>query len=135
MIRCACSTLGYTQTDCDRVALAVDEACTNVIRHGYVERANGLLEVALGCDHHDVIIHVRDEAPTVSEPVASTPAPVEADDLSASDLPAAGGLGLILMRKVMSEVVFTTPASGGNLLELRKPLPHATSGDKPDMDQ
>jgi len=53
---------GMSKAVQDDVALAVTEACTNVVLHAYVDdAAQGLLTVA--CSHHDgeLVVAVRDE--------------------------------------------------------------------------
>lgn len=97
-----------------KLQLAVDEAATNIILHGY-RNQDGNLEIELEHAGPDLVIRLRDEA-----------APFDPTLLPAPDvtLPLAerspGGLGVYLIRRTMDEVLHRLTASGGNELTLIK---------------
>ncbi len=94
--------------------LAVDEAATNIIVHGY-RGAGGPLEVQMGRVEGLVIIRLRDLAPVFD------PTRVPPPDLS---LPLferpPGGLGIHLMRQSVDELRHRPRPGGGNELVLVK---------------
>lgn len=115
------------------LVLAVDEACQNVIRHGYANGTTGgdlVIEVARDGDNdgegkgegEGLCVRVTDFAPPVD------PAKIRGRDLG--DL-RPGGLGVHLMRTLTDECTWEAPPPGaGNVLRLRKRLPgDATKGD------
>jgi anti-sigma regulatory factor (Ser/Thr protein kinase) len=100
-----------------RILLAVDEAVTNVIVHGYAGRG-GPVEGEISHPPGSLSIRLRDEAPLFD------PTAVPEPDL---DLPMEermpGGLGIYLIRQAVDEVEHASRPSGGNELTLLKRLP------------
>lgn len=105
---------GLNEVETGHCQLAVDEACTNVIEHGYRGEDRGPISVQCDVAPGELVITILDRAarfdPTqVAEP--NTRVPLE-------ELPV-GGLGLFLMRRVMDAVEFSYE-DGGNKLVLIK---------------
>jgi len=95
--------------------LAVEEACANVIMHGYAGLAPGPIRLAILCEPDRVVAVVEDEARLFA------PACLAAPDLEAGlDERPIGGLGWHLIRQVMDEVAHFAPPGGGNVLTLTK---------------
>lgn len=95
----------------DRIVLAVNEACMNVIQHAYGGEGSGDMILEAVIDGDEVILRVTDFA----EPVDKTT--VRSRDL---DDVRPGGLGVHLIREVMDDVAFVEPPPGaGNTLEMR----------------
>ena len=96
--------------------LAVDEICSNSIRHGYGGQA-GQLEVSVERVGHSIKVVVRDWG------MAFDPEQIAVPDL---DLPleerSLGGLGLFLVKQVMDEVRFEFDASKGNSVTMFRRL-------------
>ena len=97
------------------VQLAVDEAATNIIEHGYHSSGEG--DVTISCqpeaDGLRVILH--DHAPPFNPdevPPPNTTAPLE--DLKPR------GIGVYLIRKMMDEVKYEFSPEQGNRLTLFK---------------
>src|SRR3972149_10941759 len=87
---------------------AVDEACTNIIEHGYEGEDRGLIEVACESEEGELVITIQDWArrfdpSTVPEPKLNTS--VEGMGI--------GGLGIYFMRQIMDAVEFSYE-NGGN---------------------
>ena len=82
------------------VQLATDEAVTNAILHGY-DGKEGEVRVIAEADDKEVVIIVEDRAPEF-DPVTFVSRDVSLDG---DDRPI-GGLGLILIRNVMDEVMY-----------------------------
>jgi serine/threonine-protein kinase RsbW len=113
--------LGVLPASLPGVLLAVDEAVTNVILHGYGGQG-GPVEIEVSGSPDALIIHLRDEAAPFDPTSVPTP------DLEASpEQRAPGGLGVHLMRQAMDQLLYRRPASGGNELTMIKRVSHPAS--------
>jgi anti-sigma regulatory factor (Ser/Thr protein kinase) len=110
---------GFTKERCHEVMLAVDEACTNAMRHSYDGRTNEMLVLSLRSNADWVEIELRDEGrPAPPEKTCrKTVAPPDPESLRP------GGLGVQLIYEVFDEVTFTPGEREGNCvsMRLRKP--------------
>ncbi len=104
--------LGFDDESCGEVVLAVDEAITNVIRHGYGGEADRPIRVAMSplkqADRDGVKIEITDEC----EPV--DPAAIRGRDL---DDVRPGGLGTNIIGQIMDQVDHQ-PLDGGRGMRL-----------------
>ncbi|NIP73555.1 MAG: ATP-binding protein [Gammaproteobacteria bacterium] len=104
----------------DRVVLAVNEACTNVIQHAYGPGRAGDIILDIQIDRDELIFRLTDFAEPVEESA------IRSRDLS--DI-RPGGLGVHLIREVMDAAGFVPPPQGaGNVLEMRKRIQPAGEG-------
>lgn len=115
--------LGFGDEACGQIALAVDEALCNVIRHGYGRRADGPIWMKVwplqgGDGGGGIRIVIEDEARQVD------PAEIRSRDL---DEIRPGGLGVHIIREVMDEVNYEKRDSVGMRLTLVK----KKAGDRP----
>jgi serine/threonine-protein kinase RsbW len=113
-VRDNATILGLQPGDIFGVMLAVDEAATNIIVHGY-QGQPGLIEVDIKRGKTHLAIQVRDQAP----PFNPTLVPAPDLTLPLEERPI-GGLGIHLMRKYMDQVTYRYTADGYNLLTLKK---------------
>src|SRR3954454_9381813 len=98
-----------------QVQLAVDEASTNIIQHGYSDAAPGEIELAWQVDGPDLVVTLRDRGRRFN------PHDVPAPDISSPlEERQAGGLGLYLMGRLMDSVAFEFDDARGNLLRMTK---------------
>jgi phosphoserine phosphatase RsbU/P len=96
--------------------LALEEAVTNIISHGYSDHREHEILVRIRVESGEVIAELRDDAR------AFNPLTVpEADVTTPLDEKTAGGLGIHLMRKVMDEIEYHR-MEDGNLLIMKKKL-------------
>lgn len=103
--------LGCPQAMVQDVVLAVDEACQNIIRHGYGGN-DGDIVVQITREDHRLVVRLIDYAQPV-DVAKICPRPL--DELRP------GGLGTHFIRAVMDEVAFLPPPAGaGNLLQMVK---------------
>ena len=110
----AAGEAGFGQTARENVVLAVDEACQNVIRHGYGGDSDALLRVRAELGGDALVVRVIDAAPPVDPARIRSRPPGE---------PGPGGHGARLMREVLDEVVYEeTGRETGNVLRLAKRL-------------
>jgi serine/threonine-protein kinase RsbW len=108
---------GLRSEDAFAVRLAVEEVCTNVITHGYGDRAQGPLSVRARRDPQAFVVTIEDRAPTFDP--ADAPAADLASDWQTRPL---GGVGWHLVRELMDDVRYE-PVPGGNRVTLIRNLP------------
>ena len=106
--------IGFETLEKDKLVLAVDEACTNVIRHAYGNSGDGRIVITftLGPDCFEIM--VRDFGS------GADPATFKGRDL---DQVRPGGLGIHFIKSAVDKVEYDTPAGGGMLLRLIKFMP------------
>ena len=93
--------------------LAVDEAVTNIIIHGY-KKSPGTIEISFDQNAAALIVRLRDTAPQFD------PSTHIADLRALPERETPGGFGIRLIKQVMDEVSYRAPGSGGNELTLIK---------------
>ena len=97
-----------------RCQLAVDEACTNIIEHGYQGEDLGPIDITCEAGAGELTITIADQArPFDVQTVRAPDLHAELEDMQV------GGLGLYFIRKVMDDVEFTVE-DGSNKLVLTK---------------
>ena len=94
--------------------IAVNEAVTNVIIHGYLGQP-GMIEVEVSYDNHDLVVRLLDQAP-IFDPT-TVPSPKIPPAL---DQPYLGGMGIHMMRQLTDHMIYTTTCDGRNELILIK---------------
>lgn len=111
-VREACR-YAYCSDECsEQVVLAINEACMNVIQHGYRHAAGQFFTLRLSVDGDMLIAHLLDNGLPATDADLQ---PRELDELRP------GGLGVHFMREVMDEVAYRPPPDGfTNCLQLRK---------------
>lgn len=111
---------GFEEKSASHIALAVDEAVCNIIRHGYDKRADGQITVGLwpipedapeGQNTQGIRIIIEDHAKQVD------PEKIRGRDLE--DVKP-GGLGVHIMKQVMDEVTYQKRTEGGMRLTMLK---------------
>jgi len=104
---------GFAEEEILDTQLAVEEAITNIIRHGY---AGTYGEILITCrtTHGHSEVQIEDSAPPFNP--LSIPDPDISDNIEDRKI---GGLGVFLIRQVMDEVVYRYE-SGKNILVLIK---------------
>lgn len=121
-----CRQFGFDDRCAGQVALAIDEAICNVIRHGYGQRTDGPIWVKLwpiaasGRHSGGIRIVIEDEARQVD------PAQIKGRPLEEIR---PGGLGVHIIREVMDEVVYERREGSGMRLSMVRRLPEAGGRD------
>jgi serine/threonine-protein kinase RsbW len=104
--------------------LAADEACTNVITHGYAGRAPGPVTLTLDCLPDQVTVILTDFGHPF-DPTAV--APPDLDSLWQDRQ--VGGLGLYFIQQLMDAVFYhADPAEGNRLTMTKNRAPDAPGG-------
>ena len=117
LIEEVCQAAGIGSEVIHQIQLASDEACANIIEHGYAGLTPAPLQVRVEIDPRQVIVEISDSGHPF--PPVEPPAP-DAKALLASDRE--GGLGIYLMYRTMDEISYRTE-DGINTLRMAKKLP------------
>lgn len=118
---------GFEGQRLDDLVLAVDEAVTNIVMHGYKDRdnrASAIVEVEVVFSAPVLSVILRDQAP----PFDPTATPV-IDELPPLTERGPGGLGIFLIRKTMDEFRYRRTPGGWNELVLAIHSPPDTQED------
>jgi len=106
---------GFDNKSVYAIKLAVDEACTNIIEHGYGGEGNGEIECTCDVETDALTIKLRDWGKAFSPNDVPDP---DFDVLLENLQPR--GAGLFFMRKLMDDVQFSFDDREGNLLVMVK---------------
>lgn len=109
-----CQAHGVDEDATYDLKLAVDEACTNVVQHGYAGMNAGSIMLDLVVGDEGVEVRLTD----FGHPFEPSSAPVPDITLPLEERPA-GGFGLFLIYQTMDEVDYVTDEAGNTLI-LRK---------------
>lgn len=99
--------------------LVVDEACTNIIRHGYRDIKNGEITIKAIIRRLSLTIVIIDNGTSYDPRQANTP-----DLANYVDIGKKGGLGILMMRKLMDNLQYVV-TERGNEFRLTKNREHA----------
>lgn len=115
MVRQYVEDHGVSSDKSNEVVLAVDEACTNAIRHAYDGQKNQDVSLVLKANEEWIEIVVRDMGRTApADAVARrAPEPLKRDELTP------GGLGVQLIYEAFDDVSFLAAEPQGNLVVMR----------------
>ncbi|RMD97750.1 MAG: ATP-binding protein [Calditrichaeota bacterium] len=116
------SRMGFNEDDISKIELAVDEACTNVIKHAYRKNQKKAIDISLFLQPQKLTIVVADQGKGFDPRKLKTP---EMSEYLAKMQ--VGGLGVYLMRTLMDEVEFKSRPGKGNEVRMVKYL---TSNEK-----
>jgi serine/threonine-protein kinase RsbW len=109
------SDLGFSSGQVYDIRLALDEACTNIIEHGYGGEGKGDIECSVEVTQEGIKITLKDrgkkfDPDQIPEPKLN----VKLEDLESR------GLGFFLMKNVMDEVDYHFDNGEGNTLVMVK---------------
>ena len=101
------AAIGWEESECRAITLAVDEALANVIRHAYHLRADGLIELECleSADGLEIKLLDNGDAPEMSKICARE---------IGCDQP--GGLGTHIIKDVMDSVSYEVSPDGNRLV-------------------
>ncbi len=114
-ISAVCAEYGLTEETVNDIHLAVDEACSNIIAHGYDGMPAGEMRLSLQFDADQVQVEITDqgrgfEPAEIPEP--DVDAPIEVRE--------PGGFGWFLIQQVMDEVVYYRTDNRNRLILIKK---------------
>lgn len=108
---------GFSEECVDQIELAVDEACTNVIKHAYNYSSKRMLDISVFLDNEKIEIIIMDKGAGFNPD--SLPIPNLEKYMRVAKV---GGLGIHLMRTLMDEVNFSINPGKKNQVSLVKYL-------------
>jgi anti-sigma regulatory factor (Ser/Thr protein kinase) len=119
---------GFDDIESGHLALAVDEALANVIRHGYESRPDGRIWITIRL--------IESPTPTFRVEIEDEGRQVDPAGISSRDLDEIrpGGLGVHIMREVTDACDFETRHPQGMRLVLEKMPRHRSIHDSGDTD-
>jgi anti-sigma regulatory factor (Ser/Thr protein kinase) len=105
------AAIGWDESDCRAITLALDEALANIIRHAYHSRADGLIELECreSADGLEVTLLDNGEAPDRTKICARA---------IACDRP--GGLGTHIIKDVMDTVSYQATPEGNRFVATKR---------------
>ncbi|MDX1702381.1 MAG: ATP-binding protein [Melioribacteraceae bacterium] len=109
---------GISSEAIDNIMLAVDEACTNIIKHAYQSYPDGEIIIKVDYNNSKFTILIIDYGKTFDP--TSVPKP---DLKKYYQEHKVGGLGMYLMRTLMDDVKYTTVPGKYNQVLLSKNIP------------
>lgn len=111
------SKVGFNNDEASKIELAVDEACTNVIKHAYENNSNQVIDIQIRVDKKKLTITVTDKGKGFNPDNVKTP------DLNQSIKEGrGGGLGICLIRTLMDKVDFQIKPGTKNQVKMTKYL-------------
>ena len=113
LVGAAAEVVGFQKRDVNGLCLAVDEACTNIIRHAYDGDHTKKIVLELGMHPDRIEVKLRDFGRKV-DPAGIKPRKL--DDIRP------GGLGVHFIREIMDEVVYNTDVEVGTELRMTRSL-------------
>jgi len=117
LVRTGLVTSGFPTSYLNRLQIAVDEAVTNIIEHGYTDQPPGKATIELNLDVSPTLFRM------VIEDFGATFDPEdfgEVDIRSHVEAGHSGGLGVFLMRKIMDLIEYHAEKGQKNRLVLVK---------------
>lgn len=106
---------GLNETEVYAIQLAVDEAVTNIIEHGYGMECASRIDVTCEILEDGLKIVIYDDA----DPFDPTTVPEPEVNISLEEIKPRG-LGIFFMRKMMDEVKYESSPDMGNTLSMIK---------------
>lgn len=118
----AAKRFGFLEDDVSKIELAVDEACTNIIKHAYRYDPDGKIKITISRLFSDdqlkkFVIRIFDNG--LSFDSSTYPLPDMKEYFKRLK---PGGLGIVLMKKLMDEVEYDIKPGISNSIQLVKYL-------------
>jgi serine/threonine-protein kinase RsbW len=119
----AARQFGFGEGDVGKIELAIDEACTNIIKHAYRYNPDGIIEIRLSMQQgaektRKFIVEILDSGVSFDSSKYTAPDMTEYFRKLRH-----GGLGIVLMKKLMDEVEFGPSVGDRNTIRMIKYLP------------
>lgn len=109
------SQVGFNSDEASKIELAVDEACTNVIKHAYANNSDQTIDVVIRIDSKKLSITVSDKGKGFD------PEHIKVPNLNDSIKEGRqGGLGICLMKTLMDKVDFNIRPGSRNQVRMIK---------------
>jgi serine/threonine-protein kinase RsbW len=113
----AARNFGFSDEEISKIALAVDEACTNIIKHAYNFDPTKDIMISIVTNGGKFVVMIRDKGKWFNP--ENIPMPNMHEYLTQFKV---GGLGMYLMKKLMDEVEYNIQPGVKNEVKLVKYL-------------
>lgn len=114
----AAKNFGFDEENVNKITLAVDEACTNIIKHAYEYQPDKPIDISVFMNDNKFVVIIKDKGKNF-EP-DSVIIPNVKEHVRQYKI---GGLGIYLMKSLMDEVKFKINPGNHNEVTLIKYLP------------
>ena len=114
------SAAGLIKEDIENIMLAVDEACTNIIKHAYSSYPDGEIVIKLEFNSEKILISIIDKGSTFNPDAVPDP-----DLQKYYKNGRVGGLGMYLMKTLMDDVKYISVPGEYNKVLLSKKISSA----------
>lgn len=105
--------IGFSLSDLEEIKVAVSEAVSNAIIHGYQGRADGWVEVVASAIDDELTVSVEDWGVGIAD-IAKAREPAYSTD------PERMGLGFVFMESFMHSLVVESAPGRGTRVEMRR---------------
>lgn len=115
-------TIGFSEDDSDHITLAVNEACSNIIKHSYMNDSQKKIDFCIETQKNELKIQITDYGKQCD---IRQMKPRELADIRP------GGLGVYIMSQVMDSVKYDCSSTKQNQIIMTKrmdPLKETTRG-------
>lgn len=106
---------GFNDREVSNLRLAVDEACTNIIKHAYDYDEDQMVEITVSFEHDQIQISLIDHGEAFDPDTYSKP-----DLKKQMKKKKRGGVGVYLIRKLMDEVNYLKTKNGNEIRMIKK---------------
>ncbi len=96
------------------ISLAVDEACTNIIKHAYQDSSDGIIKIKIDKKKNKLSVKLTDKGSHFDPSIIPDPNVEESQKMKKG-----GGLGMFLMKKIMDEVEYSAKGKGNELILIK----------------
>jgi anti-sigma regulatory factor (Ser/Thr protein kinase) len=103
--------IGFSVEDADHITLAVDEACSNIIKHSYMNDPDKKIDISIKVQGKKLEIHITDYGKKC-----------KSSDMQSRDISdiRPGGLGIHIINKVMDSVEYDSSSPRKNQIRMVK---------------
>lgn len=103
-----------SQHEVNAFRISIDEACANIIKHGYQDQESGSITMKVQVNHDRLVVELVDQGISFDPNVVNNP-----NIVSYVEKRKKGGLGIFIMRKFLDVIEYDV-TSIGNVLRLIK---------------
>jgi anti-sigma regulatory factor (Ser/Thr protein kinase) len=116
----ACEMVGFNARDSHAVVLAVDEGCTNIIRHCYRDCSEDYIVIRIRLHKNRIEILLRDFGEQIDVDKLRNCVESRRRELEEQGPVRPGGLGVMLIHSIMDRVQYKSNCKFGTVLKLVK---------------
>ncbi len=102
---------GFSKKEARKIVLAVDEACSNIIKYAYEGDHSKVIALSVFVEKTKIVIELKDSG---KKPDVAKIVPRKLDDIKP------GGLGTHFMAEVFDTITYDTSNDAGTILTLEK---------------